>query len=381
MRKADWIDSLRGHNLVEATDEENRAYQDGAIEAEMRPPGTYYGDEDSYSPADIAAESVRQARLRTTCDWVIAETWGGRTLDDVMEEACRPDFRAKREGLAVNEILETIQAARGWSLPELLGALITEPADTYHDKADEYLSSHALGNFRRCPQYFRQRQLGIIADRDSTAFLVGRAAHTLILEGWKAYQDAYAIGGPTNPKTGKPFGAQTKAFELWAWKQGKPALSDDQHRLVTAMGTAADGHAEAKRLLTGGRAEQVIRAVYCGVKSQIRMDFILPDAGILELKTCDDLDWFTADSKRFGYLYNLAFYRAVLRTAIGGNMPVHIIAVEKKEPYRVGVWLVPPAALDAKEAENEAAIGRLKECYRANNWPTGYETVRVLEAA
>ncbi|HUS98459.1 MAG TPA: hypothetical protein VMX97_17165, partial [Hyphomicrobiaceae bacterium] len=87
------------------------------------------------------AEAVRQARLRTTCDWVIAETWGGRTLDDVMEEACRPDFRATREGLAVNEILETIQAARGWSLPELLGALITEPADTYHGKADEYLSS------------------------------------------------------------------------------------------------------------------------------------------------------------------------------------------------------------------------------------------------
>ena len=34
-----------------------------------------------------------------------------------------------------------------------LAFLICEPAEVYHQKAKENLSSHQLGDFRRCPQH------------------------------------------------------------------------------------------------------------------------------------------------------------------------------------------------------------------------------------
>ena len=58
--------------------------------------------------------------------------------------------------------------------------------------------------------------------------MVGRAAHARILEGRDVYEGQFALGGPVNPNTGKPYGAATKAFAEWAAAQGKPVLSLDQ---------------------------------------------------------------------------------------------------------------------------------------------------------
>ena len=92
---------------------------------------------------------------------------------------------------------------------------------------------------------------------------------------------------------------------------------------------------------------------------QIRMDWFDPHQGIVDLKTCDDLTWFEADARRFGYVHQLAFYQAVLAQVVGIFMPVHLIAVEKKEPFRCGVWKVAPDALVQAQRENREAIDRL----------------------
>ena len=89
--------------------------------------------------------------------------------------------------------------------------LIREPAEGYHAKSREHLSSHALADFRHCPLLYRRKQLGLIPDTDRPAYQIGRAAHTLILEGRERFDAEYAIGGPINEKTGKCFGSATKA--------------------------------------------------------------------------------------------------------------------------------------------------------------------------
>ena len=47
--------------------------------------------------------------------------------------------------------------------------LIQEPAEEYHAKAKQHLSSHQLGNFRRCPALYRKKQLGLVGDEDRPA--------------------------------------------------------------------------------------------------------------------------------------------------------------------------------------------------------------------
>jgi hypothetical protein len=69
----------------------------------------------------------------------------------------------------------------------------------------------------------------------------------------------------------------------------------------------------------------------------------------------------------------------VLAQVVGLYMPVHLIAVEKKEPFRCGVWRVAPDVLAAAQKENEAALDRLEACLLSGQFPTGYEETRQFE--
>jgi len=268
---------------------------------------------------------------------------------------------------------------------EALAQLFTfEPADVYHAKTADYLSSHRLADFRRCPQHYHWKQTGQAGDEDRPAFILGRAAHTLILEGRERFLAEYAIGGPMNERTGQPYGATTKAFGQWAAAQGKPVLTAEQAHLAEQMAAGVTRHPLAMQLLFQGLAEGVIRTDYHGVACQIRADFFsfLPGAGIVDLKTADDLTWFEADSRRYGYPHQLAFYRSVLAAAAVLDpraIPIHLVAVEKQEPFRCGVWKVGEDVLASAQKDNEEAIKRLRQCRISGTWPTGYESVRSLD--
>ncbi|MDH4201383.1 MAG: PD-(D/E)XK nuclease-like domain-containing protein [Phycisphaerae bacterium] len=258
--------------------------------------------------------------------------------------------------------------------------LIEEPADIYHAQRNKYLSSHQLIDFMKCPYLHYKKRQGLITEKESTSYLIGRAAHTRILEGSAAFALDFAVDGPTNPTTGKPYGSLTKKFAEWKAKQNKPVLTLEQADLIDQMASGVALNDIAVELLSWGLAEGVVRTQYCEVLSQIRIDWLHPEKGIVDLKTCDDLTWFEADARRYRYHNQMAFYQAVLNKEVGELVPVHIIAVEKKEPFRCGVWRVSNDCLTTARQENEAAIGRLISCLHHNQWPTGYEQIRLLDS-
>ncbi len=257
--------------------------------------------------------------------------------------------------------------------------LIRESAEVYHSQASRFLSSHQLAEFRRNPLLFHKKQLGLVKDEDRPAYLIGRAAHVLVLEGREFYERQYAVGGPVNPKTGAPFGSRTKAFAEWAEAQGKPVLDDDQAALIENMNAAVQAHEHAAALLSDGLAEGVVRAEYCGTPCQARFDWLNPGRGIVDLKTCDNLDWLQMDARSYEYGHQMAFYRAVLACVIGSVLPVYLIAVEKREPFRCGVWRMGEDVLGIVQKENEEAIARLRTFRECDQWPTGYEDIRVFD--
>ena len=259
------------------------------------------------------------------------------------------------------------------------GFLLAEPMDEYQGKSGKYLSSHRLADFRKCPLLFHKKEIGLIVDEDRPAYQVGRAAHTLILEGRDVFQKEYATGGPINPKTGKPFGARTKAYEEWADAQGMPVITEEQLQLIVSLEDSVRDHKHAIELLSCGMPEGVIRAEYFGVPAQSRLDWFNPERGIVDLKTCDNLDWLQMDARSYGYAHQMAFYRAMVFLVAGVVVPVWMIAVEKREPYRCGVWRMGADVLGIAQRENEEAISRLKKCRKAGVWETGYEAIREFD--
>ena len=131
----------------------------------------------------------------------------------------------------------------------IVDPILHESAGVYQAKAAEHLTSHQLADFRRCPLLYRKKKLGLVEDEDRPAYLVGRALHTLVLEGRDAFEAQYAVGGPVNPKTGELYGSSTKAFAQWAAQQGKPVLTMQQCELVERMAEAVRGHGLARNLL------------------------------------------------------------------------------------------------------------------------------------
>jgi hypothetical protein len=258
--------------------------------------------------------------------------------------------------------------------------ITVESFQDYHMRKDKYLSSHMLGDFRKCPELYRRKHAGSIEDEDRPAYVIGRAAHCMILEGGDAFNREYSVGEPINHRTGKPYGKNTQAYHEWLECQEKEVISPSDFDFIKRLQMSVWLHDKAAELLDDGIAEGVIRADYCGFPCQIRMDFFNHDYGIIDLKTCDDLTWFEADARRYGYIYQLAFYQAVLRIVSGKKYPVHIIAVEKKEPFRCGIWRLADTALNFAEMENAAAIERLKKCRETDIWPTGYEAIRTLDS-
>jgi len=260
-----------------------------------------------------------------------------------------------------------------------LGFLIRETDAEYRRHAKARLSSHALATFKKCPLLYQKERDGLIPDEDRPAYFLGRATHTLVLEGREQYEAAYAIGGPINERTGKPFGQATKAWQEWSEAQGKPVLSHDQADLIEILNAAVHHHPLAAGLLADGEAEGVVRTEYCGVPCQSRIDWIHPERGLVDFKTADNLSWFESEAKAFGYVHQLAFYRSMVEQVTGVALPVYLIAVEKREPYRCGVWLLGDNALAIARQENEAAIRRLQRAWEIDAFPTGYEDIRLLD--
>ena len=258
-----------------------------------------------------------------------------------------------------------------------------EDEKLYHSRADENLSSHQLKDFRKCPAFYYRKRSGLIPEPDRPAFLVGRAVHCLAIEGRAEFDRRFLVGGPINDKTGKPYGAGTKAHAEWARKQTREVLAEEQAGPVEAMAAAVRAHDLASRMFSGGVAEGVVRIPYEGVACQIRIDCLHPAYGLIDLKTTESLDWFETDTRKYGYLHQLAFYRDVLALAAGmipEDIPCRLVAVEKEEPFRCGVWLVTAALLDDHAMENRRAIEELRACRDSGMWPTRYEEGRTLYA-
>ena len=267
--------------------------------------------------------------------------------------------------------------------------LLDIPAEEYHaaTKRNEYTTSHRLNLFRKCPALYRKHITGEIVEGDTEAFVLGRAVHTLVLEGELKFVEEYIVSdGPVNPKTGKPYGKATKAYQEWAAEQPKPVISPEDFALMAKMREAVHAHPVAADLLSAGFAEGTIRTEWSGEHVQCRMDWFDPDRSILvDFKTCEDVDKLKFAIRDFGYVTQLAFYKKCLEIVgyeKAKKLKGYLVAVEKKEPFRVAVVEISPYTLDEGNTAfpgaiygtgNETLIEELKDCRAKDVWPTRYE--------
>lgn len=253
-----------------------------------------------------------------------------------------------------------------------------ETDEQYHGQNEmrggHCLSSHGLIKFMKSPRAYRMECDGQGKSVDTDAFAFGRAAHTFILEGSDAFANAYAVGGPINPKTGECYGSTTKAFAEWRAAQGKLCITQQEYDAIVMMDEMVCSHGLASSYLGSGEAEAVYRGTMFGKECQIKVDWIDEEANnFVDLKTCRDLDRFKYDFRDYQYDIQLAFYHLMLMQRTGRSYQPVVIVVEKAAPYRVAVFEPTPDTMGDAITKVMSAILELNHYERFNDWPTGFE--------
>ena len=213
---------------------------------------------------------------------------------------------------------------------------------------------------------------------DSTGKLLGRGAHTAILEPDRLQLDYHVFPGKTR---------RGKDWDAFVDQHGSENIlkKEEYNKLITVR-DAVRNHPVASRYLSKGKAEHTIvwNDRVTGLKCKARIDFLseVDDTlTIVDLKGCRDVrsDIFRVEAGRMGYHMQLAWYREGIATLHDGLVPnCNIIAVEHIAPHDVAVFKMDEDALYAGAADCADMLQRVATCRIDNTWPGVYATEQDL---
>lgn len=173
---------------------------------------------------------------------------------------------------------------------------------------------------------------------------------------------------------------------LWSdvlaeWTENNPGrivLTPEQWDQLHAMAAAVHAHPAAGSLLTScpGEAEKSVYWIDAttGVLCRCRPDWWRDDNVIVDLKTTEDAspEGFAKSIANWRYDVQAAYYLDGVQQATGKRPKAFVfIAVEKKPPYGVGVYVLDSESLDLGRAQYQHDLRVYAECVRSGEWP-GY---------
>ena len=262
-------------------------------------------------------------------------------------------------------------------------------------RADPALNFHTLAAFHRDPKAWRDGYFDKVEETDAMRF--GTALHAKILEP-TTYDDKVAVfAPPVNPKTGECYGSTTNAYKdaaatFAASNAGKTIISAADADLIDALVDAVNFHPVAPSVLgrdfrlTELSVKGVLTVNDVPVEIKGRID-AYTDAGLVDLKTTQTLadasgrDRFRYTVYDYHYLSQLAFYRLLLTEFcdVPATVPCWLIALEKSDPRRVGVYRVDPAVMDKASRVVWSWLTEFVTSQQTNVYASRYDDVQLID--
>lgn len=216
--------------------------------------------------------------------------------------------------------------------------------------------------------------------RDSAAFVLGRAAHHLMLG-----QDFFArlfVQEPSETHDAKgelkPWSYQLKSAKEWREKriqEGRIPLSDSQVNAIKQMAVSLGNHPLVRQGALSGLVERSMfwRDKETGIWLKSRPDAIPTDSGdFVDLKTTPSIMWndLSRTLREFSYYQQAALIRTASREVLGIEMASFtLIFVEKKPPWCTRDVRIDDQDLHRGERMNRACLRTFARCIKERRWP------------
>lgn len=209
---------------------------------------------------------------------------------------------------------------------------------------------------------------------DTTALMVGEAAHYAILEP-DLFDARYAV----IPQFGRSNADKAAKADWISAHPSIVALKQDEYDAAIGISKAVRAHAEASRYLYG-RGQNEVTLVWNNdlVLCKARPDRIADVDGwtfVPDIKTCRNADakWFSKAVHDYGYHQKAAWYLDALNAFAPRERRFLFIAVESAAPHAVAIYELTDDALAQGRDENAAALATYREAASTGIWP-GYPT-------
>lgn len=246
-----------------------------------------------------------------------------------------------------------------------------QSAESYHDS--EGVNKSLLDIVRQSPAHARyyldNRNTD---DGDTKALLFGRALHNMVLEPHN-FDNNFCVA----PNVDRRTKAGKEEYEIFQEvNAGKYVLSLDAYETVLNIRNEIYRQPNVENLLTTDGDAEV--SVYwtddqTGMLCRCRPDFLRSDGIIVDLKTTEDAspEGFAKSIAKYRYHVQAAWYMRGVEIATGERPQAFVfIAVEKKAPYAVGIYVLDERSLDEGECEMMDDLNTLAECIRVGQWPS-----------
>lgn len=246
---------------------------------------------------------------------------------------------------------------------------LKEPEDTY--RSNPAITNSGLNLFLGSERLFYESFVTGTYKRPETAALrFGRAFHCYVLEN-QEFSLRYAVW------QGKR--KQGKEWDAFFSNEQRTIIDADDFSLITAMAAAIDENDTAAAMLAECDREVVFRSMAGGnLMRQCRVDGISPFGPIIDLKSCETLGEFRANFRRYGYHRQAKWYADLAGAVTGDRHEFTFIAVEKKPPYAVGLFMVDDEYRALADGEIREGLDRLEKCLATDTWKRDEPEVQVL---
>jgi hypothetical protein len=208
-----------------------------------------------------------------------------------------------------------------------------------------------------------RRKFADLIDRpskQSQAMKDGESFHLAVLQ-----PDEFARrvrSEPVNPKTGKPYGVDTFAFQSFMEQNPEAIFPPDFTKpLIDRMPFAV------KCIFAGGESEVSYFGSVCGVGVKFRPDYIC-GYHIFDLKTIDDIDNIERAITKYQYWFSAAWYRRLALEMTGERHRFTLVFAEKNPPYRWRIVDLDASYLMHGDAKVDYALTTIHECQVSGCW-------------
>jgi hypothetical protein len=229
--------------------------------------------------------------------------------------------------------------------------------------------------FAYIPEQYHVYMKGEANRVETPAMKEGTLIHCAVLEPDELLNRYFALDETVDRRTKA---GKERWAEIQQEAEGKIIISPEQQHMGMRIRDEVAKHKIARLLFDGGKSETSVFSSIDDIDARCRPDYINGSV-FLDVKSTDNAgESFEKSVAKYRYYVQQPFYTDIAEQEGMEVSNFLFVAIEKKEPYSIGIYQLDYDAVAYGRREYKADLDTYKRCLDTGIWPGYQETIKTL---